>query len=116
MSATIQEILELAKRTADKSDVKHKVACILVDDRGNVVTTGYNHHSSRSNRLGRNTIHAECDALSKVRKPSNNLTMFLYRHNNNPIHPCPCCSTLIKAYGIKEVISFHTIDIEGYNE
>lgn len=111
MGLSIKELMDIAKRTADKSDVKHKVSCILIDDNGNIVTTGYNHHSIRSKRLGRNTIHAECDALSKVRKPSSNLTMFLYRHNNNPIHPCPCCVELIKAYGIKEVISFHTIKI-----
>ena len=113
MTVTIQDILEIAKRTADKSDVRHRVACILVDEHGDIVTTGYNHHSDRSKRLGRNTIHAECDALSKVRKPSTNLTMFLYRHNNNPIHPCPCCSALIRAYGIKEVISLHEIELEG---
>jgi len=110
MSNTISDLMIVAKRTASKSPCKHKVACILVDDRGNIVSKGYNHFSSRSKILGKNTIHAECDAVSKVRKPSSNLTAFLYRHNNNPIHSCNCCATLLKAYGIKEVISMHTLE------
>lgn len=112
MGNSIKDILEVAKKTVEKSDVKHKVACILVDDRGNIVSIGYNHHSSRSKRLGQFTIHAESDALSKVRKPSTNLTAFLYRHNNNPIHCCHCCATLMKAYGIKEVVSLHTLELD----
>lgn len=113
MQYSITEILELAKQTARKSDVKYKVACILVDKRGRVVSVGYNHHSVNSKRLHQYTIHAECDALNKVRKPSTNLTAFLYRENNNPIHMCHCCATLMKAYGITEVISMHTLELEG---
>lgn len=111
MTRNIIHILGLAEKIANKSDMKHKVACILVDDNGDVVATGYNHHSAYKTRWGRRTVHAEMDALSKVRKPSFNLTMFLYRHNNNPIHPCDCCSVLIEAYGIKEVVCLHSIKI-----
>ncbi len=111
MSKNIIELLQLAERVAQKSDVRYKIACLLVDENGEVVATGYNHHSEYPKKMGRMTVHAELDALSKVRKPSKNLTMFLYRNNNNPIHPCPCCSVLIKAYEIKNVFSFHTIKI-----
>lgn len=111
MNVNMDMLLEIAIRTAEKSDVKHRVACLLVDRRGNVVATGYNHHSQKSGRLGQWTIHAECDALQKVRKPSGNLTAFIYRHNNNPIHPCPCCSSLLRAYGIQRVISMHSYEV-----
>ena len=110
MKHDLNLLFEVAKNTSKKSPCKHKVVCILVDDRDNIVSIGYNHFSSRSKILGKNTIHAECDAVSKVRKPSTNLTAFLYRHNNNPIHSCNCCAILLKAYGIKEVISMHTLE------
>jgi len=110
MTISFNELIKLAELVADKSDVKHKVACILIDEKGDIVATGYNHHSYNSKRLGKRTIHAEMDALSKVRKPSKNLTMLLYRDKNKPINPCACCTVLIKAYGIKKVISLHTLD------
>jgi deoxycytidylate deaminase len=105
----IMKLLKVAIATSNKSDCKHRVACILVDDRGRIVATGYNHHSVTSKRLNQHTIHAESDALSKVKKDAGNLTAFLYRHNNNPIHPCSCCMVLLNAYGIKDVISMHTL-------
>lgn len=114
MKHDLNLLFEVAKNTSKKSPCKHKVVCILVDKRDNIVSVGYNHFSSRSSRLGKNTIHAECDAVSKVRKPSSNLTAFLYRHGKNeygnPIHSCSCCATLLKAYGIREVISMHTLE------
>lgn len=111
MTISFNEMLKIADLIASKSDVKnHKVACILIDENGDIVTTGYNHYSNGSKRLGRRTVHAEMDALSKVRKPSKNLSMILYRNHNRPIHPCACCSTLIKAYSIKKVISLYTMD------
>ena len=105
----VMELMNIAIATSNKSDCKHRVACLLVDERGRIVATGYNHHSETSKKLNLHTVHAECDALSKVKKDAGNLTCFLYRHNNNPIHACPCCLVLLKAYGVKKIISMHEL-------
>jgi deoxycytidylate deaminase len=73
------------------------------------VATGYNHHTQR-NKLGKWTIHAEMDALNKIKKPSSNITAFIYRKNAKIITPCLTCSKLLKSYGIKVV--WHTIGFE----
>lgn len=102
----ISDIMRVAEKVAQKSTCRYKVSCVLVDDNGEVVATGYNHHSAGGRKMGKPTVHAEMDALSKVRKPSNNLTAFIFRKNGRIITPCPCCQALLEAYGIKTV--WHT--------
>lgn len=99
----IDNIIKLCQKTAMKSPCKYKVSCVLVDRNGNVVSTGFNFMSVNSKKYGTFSIHAEMNALSKVRKPSNNLTAFIYRKNGRPIHPCPTCLNLLRAYGIKNI-------------
>jgi len=99
----ITELIELAERVAQKSQCRYKVSCILVDKDGDVVATGYNHHASNGRKMGKPTIHAEMDALSKVRKPSTNLTAFIYRKKGRIITPCATCQKLLDAYGIKTI-------------
>lgn len=109
MGYDLEEIMDVAQRTADKSDCKYKVSCILVDRKGNIVARGYNHHSSTSGRLGKWTVHAEIDAIaSGIKKPSRNLTAFIYRRHGRIIHPCETCKALLKAYGITTI--YHTND------
>jgi deoxycytidylate deaminase len=102
----INVLFETAQKTAEKSPCKFKVSCVLVDSRGNVVATGYNHHGNRRNKLGQWSIHAEADALNKVRKPSTNLTAFVYRRGAKIITPCATCTELLKSYGIRTI--WHT--------
>jgi deoxycytidylate deaminase len=107
MRIDLEEIMEVARQTADKSPCKYKVSCVLCDKKGNIIATGYNHYGSRSGRLGKWTIHAEIDAISKgIRKPSNNLVAFIYRRHGRIIHPCDTCKALLKAYGISTI--YHT--------
>lgn len=109
MNVDLDKIMQVASQTADKSDCKYKIACILCDKSGNIVAKGYNHHSIQSGRYGRWTIHAEIDAISKgIKKPSTNLVAFIYRRHGRVIHPCETCKALLKAYGIK--IIYHTND------
>lgn len=107
----ISEIMQIAERVARKSTCRYKVSCVLVDDNGEVVATGYNHHSSSGRKMGKPTVHAEMDALSKVRKPSTNLTAFIFRKNGRIITPCESCKALLEAYGIKAV--WHTAGNDG---
>ena len=102
----INKILTACIRAAKKSPCKYKVSCVLVDNRGRIVATGFNFTSTNSKRYGTFSIHAEMQALSKVRKPSTNLTAFIYRKNGRMITPCHSCAVILKAYGITTV--WHT--------
>jgi deoxycytidylate deaminase len=105
-----KELMELADKIASKSQIRVKVACILIDKRtGKVVATGYNKLGSR-NLNGRFSTHAEIVALRKVKKPSSNLIMLLYRKHQRLITPCHACMEWIRAYGIKEI--YHTSRVE----
>ena len=106
----LSELIEIASKVAQKSSCRYKVSCILVDKSGKVVATGYNHHGN-GRSMGKPTIHAEMDALSKVRKPSSNLTAFIYRKNGKIITPCKACQKLLDAYGIEVV--WHTAGNNG---
>jgi deoxycytidylate deaminase len=104
------DMVRMAEKIARKSPMRVKVAAILVDKRtGKIVAVGYNHHGTRKLN-GRWTVHAEVDALNKVRKPSNNLIMILYRSSSRIITPCKACAEVLKAYGIKEV--YHTVEVK----
>jgi deoxycytidylate deaminase len=97
-------LIARAEKIASKSPVRVQVAAILINRRtGRIIATGYNNHG-RNGRRGRDTVHAEVDALNKVRKPSTNLIMFLYRKGRKPIHPCHACQEVARAYGVDIVI------------
>jgi deoxycytidylate deaminase len=107
----IRELCKLAEKVASKSPCRYKVSCILVGENGEVVATGYNHHCTTGRKMGKPTVHAEMDALSKVRKPSRNLTAFIYRKKGKIITPCKACQSLLDAYEINCV--WHTAGREG---
>lgn len=97
-------LIQRAECIAAKSTIRVQVASLLIDRRtGKIVATGYN-HIGRNGRKGRWTVHAEIDALNKVRKPSSNLVLFLYRSHGRVIYPCPACREVIRAYGVDLLI------------
>jgi deoxycytidylate deaminase len=104
------EIMKIADRVAKRSSIRVQVSCLLIDRKsGRIVATGYNKLGNR--RLnGRHSVHAEVDALKKVKKPSTNLIMLLYRTGERLITPCHACQQWIDAYGISEV--YHTSKVE----
>lgn len=110
----IYEIMQLAQKVAKKSPCKIKVSCILLDRNNRVVATGYNHWSTIGRKNGQFTIHAEADALNKVRKPSTNLTAFIYRNKGKIITPCPSCQEILKSYGITYI--WHSAGVTDKNE
>ncbi len=109
MKVDLEELEDVARMTAEKSTCRYKVACLLVDNKGKIVATGYNHRI-RGKRLGKWSCHAEMDALNKVMKPSPNLTAFIYRMNSNPINPCKACQAVLKAYRVRAVYCMSGID------
>jgi deoxycytidylate deaminase len=104
------EIMHIAEKIARRSPIRVKVSCLLIDKKsGRIVATGYNKLGNR--RLnGRFSVHAEVDALKKVKKPSTNLIMLLYRSGERLITPCHACQQWIDAYGISEV--YYTSKVE----
>ena len=108
MRYDLDMIFEVAKKAADKSPCKFKVGAVLVDTSSNVVATGFNHWSVNARKMGQRTIHAEVDVCNKIRKPSDNLTLFLFRKGGNSlgfnrINPCEHCAKLLKAYNITRI-------------
>ena len=93
-----------AAKVASRSPAHVKVAFLLIDRRGRVVATGYNHFGMGRGRMGHPMVHAEVAALNKIRKPSTNLWGLLYRRHQKLITPCESCQKLLTAYGIKTVI------------
>lgn len=98
----IQNLIKVAEKTTNKSECHVRVSCLLVDKSGRIIAKGYNHHG-KGRKMGKWTVHAEMDALNKVRKPSSNLTAFIYRDKGKIITPCDSCQKLLDAYGITTV-------------
>ena len=109
----LDEIFEVAKKTAEKSPCRFKVSCILVDNRGRIVSRGYNHNAINGTKMGRFTVHAEADAIigKGIKKNAGNLVAFIYRFNSNPINCCPSCMALLKAYNVKTI---YCMNIDGW--
>jgi pyrimidine deaminase RibD-like protein len=63
MKFDVEEILDLARKTAAKSTMRFKVSCILIDNKGKVVATGFNHRAYGGKRLGNHSVHAEVCAI-----------------------------------------------------
>jgi deoxycytidylate deaminase len=108
----IDRIIKIAEKTARKSPCRFKVSCILIDHNNQIVATGYNHPTS-GRKMGRWVVHAEVDALNKVRKPSTNLTAFIYRKNGRIITPCHSCQKILKSYGISYIWHSAGIGVNG---
>lgn len=95
------QLRAMAERVAQKIPIRVGVVAILIDRRnGGVVAVGHNKLIRSRGCLGRHSVHAEIDALRKVRKPSRNLVMYLYRRGGKAIDPCRGCLNVLRAYGV----------------
>jgi dCMP deaminase len=103
--------LKKAATYAVRSNVKnHKHGCVIVKD-GEVIADGFNHHVNHYEHTF--TIHAEVDALTKVKKLKNILSeceLYVVRIGTdlmgNPLkysRPCVNCTKAILKAGIKKV-------------
>ena len=102
-----EQAFEAARRVAERNrEVSISVSAVLFDRSGKVVAIGRNKRLAGRGRLGQHTIHAEVDVVSRVRKPSSNLTLVLYRRGAKVITPCSGCSKVLRSYGVS--VCFHT--------
>lgn len=109
---------ELAKSVKGQ----HKVACVVLDKKGGILSTGVNSftkthpkqlefakkvkmESDRINFLERKYLHAEIAAMLKC--PTQGHKIVVVRINNKGEYrmakPCPICELAIKSYGITKI-------------
>lgn len=99
--------VERAATLAQKSDIlNHKHGCVIISNRGKIIAEGYNY-------FWRNmSVHAEIDALSKVKnlKSLGSCSMYVVRigtaqmgHPLKYSRPCEDCTGTILKYGIGKV-------------
>lgn len=103
--------LEKAARLASKSTMTHKHGCVLVNEEdGTIVSQGYNRNTTIMCHTF--SIHAEVDALMKLKKKVNKSILpkcVMYIVRIGPTHefkyskPCENCKKAILKYGIKNV-------------
>lgn len=100
---------QLARKLATFSDVKHhRHGCVIVKN-GKVISTGYNHHIRGDLTK---TIHAEMDAISKLKKTEDlrNCELYVVRIGTSNMgcplkysKPCPICTEFMIRHGIRRV-------------
>lgn len=101
-------IVKLAAKVCLKSNMRQKMAAIIYDNRGRVISVGYNRWlvigSQRNKQPFRYSIHAEADAIAGCsREELFGKNIFIYREGNKNARPCQDCSNLIKKYGFRTV-------------
>lgn len=111
--------LKIAERIASKSDMRHKLAAIVVH-KNTVLSVGYNRQMGTeldrkpigvlSSHGGNYSIHAEIDALNKALKVypearvwGNKLVLYVARKGWKLAYPCEDCLKMLKRYGISEI-------------
>lgn len=94
------KLVELAKKTADKSSCRYRVSAIGLNRYGKIIATAYNR--PRLNRLG-GGLHAELEVIRKGGPAV--CSIILCRIGNagklRIIHPCEFCSRIVSKLGIK---------------
>lgn len=114
--------LERARRMAMKSNMAHRHGCVIVLD-DEVIATGYNHFFTHY--CHKFSIHAEVDALMKVKKRWRHLlpTCELYVVRVGPpsmdccfkySRPCDECTRCITKMGLRKVFYSTNFDYDAH--
>ena len=82
---TYENYIDIAAKEALRSPMTYKLACIIIN-RGRIVSLGHNKYSRRTQLSGKWSLHAEMDALNKVRnvRDLNGSTMIIVRVDRTP--------------------------------
>ena len=105
-----ERYIKLAEYIADWSkDPSTKVGAVIVDDKGRIVSLGFNgfpQKISDNDRLNDRDkkynviVHAEANAILFANRDLSGCTIYTY-----PFQPCSSCSGLIIQSGIKRVVT-----------
>ncbi len=119
-----EKFIGVAKRLASKSDMAHRHGCVLVlgDE---IISTGYNQYIEHF--CHKFSIHAEVDALVKVKKRLRPLLpsceLYVVRIGPKSMEgclkysrPCPDCARWIRKMGIGKVYYSTNYDYEQFLE
>ena len=105
----VYEHIKKARINAERSTLKNKHGCIIFD-RNTVISVGHNKtiffQSLRKYGYTRASLHAETDAILKLREPADKYSMLVIREGKTKLKnslPCKACMAMIKEVGIKEV-------------
>lgn len=104
-----ENIVKIAKKESEKSKAKFKHGAVIFKSSKRIISKGFNimktdpfYGSGNYNQL-----HAEGAAIKDAVKRGiclHGASIYVYRRYGMYSKPCPCCSKLIKKYGIKEVM------------
>jgi len=107
--------IELAKNLKEN---KHKVACVITDKRGRILSIGQNsynkshptqaYYAKQCKHFEKIYLHAEIDALIKLNHRPHKIYIARVNKKGEPklAAPCSICAMAIKEAGIKEI--YHT--------
>lgn len=90
-----------------RSEEKFKHGAIILDKKGNIISSGFNHKVDYYNH--KFTIHAEIDAINKIIKNQydlNNILIVIRINKNNELKmskPCKDCEKYIVMNKIRKV-------------
>jgi deoxycytidylate deaminase len=97
--STLSQFVELAERVAEKSHHKfHKHGCVIYKN-GKVLATGFNR------MFNKRSIHAENDALSKIRNIKG-CKMIVVRKGLKMSKPCLHCQPILNVSRKLEIIRY----------
>lgn len=116
--------LNKAAQLAARSNISQRHGCLIVDSHtGEVLSSGYNHVCTRM--CHKFSMHAECDALRKIKKDIDlaNAEMYVVRIGpeslGNPLRmsqPCEGCARLIQKANVGRVFySWSYMEINAKN-
>lgn len=108
--------LETAVQLALSTDGRFKVAALLFDRKGNLLSSAHNsyvkshplqkHYAERVGRSEKAFLHAEIAALLKL-KGRKAKKILLVRVNNKgkllPVDPCPICALALREHGVSVI-------------
>jgi tRNA(Arg) A34 adenosine deaminase TadA len=101
-----------AVNCALRSDMLHRHGCVVVHRfKGDIVSSGYNRRTSSSSRDGRRySVHAEMDALSKIKRACDlaDFDMYVVRISGGTrslklSRPCSTCWRVLSRSGLRRV-------------
>lgn len=107
--------IKIAKALAHTSSGKYRVAALLFNKKGDLLSSGVNSyqkshplqkHYALKVGISHSYLHAEIAAIARLKgkKPYKLLLVRIgKRQNLLPIDPCPICSIALKEHGVKVI-------------
>lgn len=117
-SSRDKRLIEKAAEFCDEADStagSHRLAAILTDKKGNIISKGFNslkshpiqaEYAEKVNKSEAIYLHAEISALVKCRKDPHTIyiTRLLKNGQKSMAKPCPICQLALKEAGVQRIV------------